>query len=132
MATMGTGATNLRQLLQSFGVDVGGLPADTSQLDPYTINAVAVLKAMQDQQDKERKESPFIQPGKAMKANELIPESYAPSGVQFTGGVPYKPNYGAQDVAGLGMLAANLIDSWQKNKRKSVQVAAKDAADSAP
>lgn len=136
MAQMGTGAGNLKQLLQSFGVDTTGLPDDPGTLNPYTINAVAVLKAMQDQQEKERKESPFLQPGKAMAANRLIPEpseEYAPSGVQFTGGVPYKPNYGAQDVAGIGMLASNLIDAWQKNKKRSMQVAAKDSADtSAP
>lgn len=95
------------------------LMANLKGIDPYTLNALAVLRALQDQKQKEREAVPFMQPGKAMVENNLAAktEGYAPSGIAFAGGVPYKPNYGAQDVAAAGMLISNLLDIYKKNRQ---------------
>jgi len=88
-------------------------------MDPKMLNALAVITALRKQKAAERTETPFPYPGQAMKTNNLAAEEkgYAPSGTIFTGGVPYKPNYGAQEAAAAGMLLSNVMEAYAKNKQ---------------
>jgi len=106
--------TGLAELL---GLD-SATGALLGKMDPQMINGIAVMAALKKQKDAERTETPFPYPGKAMVTNNLAaPEAqYGPSGTIFTGGVPYKPNYAAQDAAAAGMLVSNVLESYKKNR----------------
>ena len=97
--------------------ELSGMPNPATNEEASALFNANIKAALDRQKEVERTSTPFPQPGAALKANNLVPESYAPSGTIFTGGVPYKPNYAAQETAAAGMLLANLMESYAKNRK---------------
>ena len=112
-----TDATN--RIIEMLRSQMGGMGDPKTQADAFALYAANAKAPLDRQKEVERTSSPFPKPGEAMKTNNLAAEErgYAPSGTIFTGGVPYKPNYEAQNTAAAGMLLSNLMEAYAKNNK---------------